>query len=973
MTSFQFRLIIPSVALIVSGLVHADPVRKFETPYELPDGLELVEVASPPLVIYPLMGSFDDQRRLYIGDAAGLNLHKNELEAQLPNRIVRLEDTDGDGIFDRSDVFVDKLTFPQGACWLDGSLYVASPPGIWKFTDTDGDGVADKRRMIVGGFDFTGNAADVHGPFLHPFNGRLYWCHGRKGHRVTQQDGTLVHEGLASGLWSCLPDGSDVQWESLGNMDNPVEIDFLPDGQIIGTTNILFARPRGDVLQHWLYGAVYDERPEWKHAVAGLPRTIEHMPMAYNYGHAAVAGMLRYRSGQLNPAWQDNIFVVLYNTQRIVRMVLEPVGATYTAHQREFFKLSDSDAHLTDIIEDADGSLLVLNTGGWFRIGCPGSLASKPDHRGAIYRIRKIGAVPPRDPLGLTIDWTGIRKEAATTLMNDARWRVRERAARIVNPVPDVDATPGALLNSTLPRAQLLACESIARSGSINPAQRGALLSLLAQEIDPALEHAAMYAAIVTRAFDSQTFHETANSRQMRRLLQVVSQMSNEPMETRRIALLARQQIDSKDAELAHAAVNVMCRLPGAVRFMQDDLSAQITSGNVSNGSLAVIQRIASEHMSDERVQGMVSLMLASPNLELRRAAWRTIAGMTAEMRVPGWIPSLKKALRNAGTDQASSADLVLVLDAISRIATADFESDAQRLTGSENTPWIRLKALSILARPGHTVSPPTFGQLIDIARSGESPMSRLEAAKLLAQSSLTKEQKRAIGAVLPELDATSLLAVLALLRREGDQQLLDYWAEQVARSPHVGSMGESLLRTQFRRLPAEKFDAMIGPIVRRAAEEREIRRRRLERLVARIGDGNVASGEAVFRNSTCVACHGIGGNGGGIGPDLSHIGSNRSSRDLIESILFPSETIVREFEYYQIDTADGRSLQGMIRGETSEGLLLMGGDGAQHLVPHASIVSRQAVPASVMPEGLDLTLNDQQLLDLVAWLISLK
>mgnify|MGYP002146830501 CR=1 FL=1 len=115
----------------------------------------------------------------------------------------------------------------------NGSLYVGSPPGIWKLTDTDNDGVADLREMIVGGFDYTGNAADIHGPFLHP-NGRLYWCHGRKGHKVAQKNGTLVDESLACGIWSCKPDGSDVAWHSLGCGDNPVEVDFTRDGDIIG-------------------------------------------------------------------------------------------------------------------------------------------------------------------------------------------------------------------------------------------------------------------------------------------------------------------------------------------------------------------------------------------------------------------------------------------------------------------------------------------------------------------------------------------------------------------------------------------------------------------------------------------------------------------------------------------------------------------------------------------------------------------
>ena len=48
--------------------------------------------------------------------------------AEKPHRIVRLEDSDGDGKFDKRTVFADKMMFPEGTMWLDGSLYVAAPP-----------------------------------------------------------------------------------------------------------------------------------------------------------------------------------------------------------------------------------------------------------------------------------------------------------------------------------------------------------------------------------------------------------------------------------------------------------------------------------------------------------------------------------------------------------------------------------------------------------------------------------------------------------------------------------------------------------------------------------------------------------------------------------------------------------------------------------------------------------------------------
>ena len=125
-----------------------------------------------------------------------------------------LEDTDNDGRFDRSTVFADKMTYPMGAAWHNGALYVASPPYIWKLQDTTGDGVADKREILVSQFGYTGNAASIHGCFPGP-DGRLYWCDGYHGHEFRddkgschQPAGRLVHLflparrfGRADSLW----------------------------------------------------------------------------------------------------------------------------------------------------------------------------------------------------------------------------------------------------------------------------------------------------------------------------------------------------------------------------------------------------------------------------------------------------------------------------------------------------------------------------------------------------------------------------------------------------------------------------------------------------------------------------------------------------------------------------------------------------------------------------------------------------
>ena len=264
--------------------------------------------------------------------------------------------------------------------------------------------------MIVSGFEYTGNAADVHGPFLHP-NGRLYWCHGRKGHKVVGKEGEVVHEGLACGIWSCKPDGSDVAWHSLGCGDNPVKVDFTPEGDIIGVQNLYYSQPRGDTIVHWLYGGVYERADQLK-AIEGLTRTLEHMPVMYNFGHVAVSGCCFWRSYDRTRAsrpcphikrrqtpLQSNCPAVHgHPLQHPARRAhgTHARRRTYAVLENEFLRLPDApDVHFTDVMEDpSDGSLLVIDTGGWFRIGCPSSLMAKSDLLGAIYRVKPAKATP---------------------------------------------------------------------------------------------------------------------------------------------------------------------------------------------------------------------------------------------------------------------------------------------------------------------------------------------------------------------------------------------------------------------------------------------------------------------------------------------------------------------------------------------------------------------------------------------------
>jgi glucose/arabinose dehydrogenase len=255
--------------------------------FTLPDGFEIEQIAGPPLVDRPIVADFDDEGRLYVADSSGSNDKVEKQLAEKPHRIMLLEDTDGDGRFDQSIVFADKLMFPEGAMWLDGSLYVAAPPSIWKLTDTDGDGVADKREEWFAGKTLTGCANDLHGPYAGP-DGWIYWCKGAFAKQTYDRPGKPPFVTRAAHIFRCRPDGTGLEPVMTGGMDNPVDVVFTPGGERIFTTTF-FQHPGGgkrDGLIHAVYGGVYGKIHD---VIDEHPRTGEVLPVLSHLGAAATS------------------------------------------------------------------------------------------------------------------------------------------------------------------------------------------------------------------------------------------------------------------------------------------------------------------------------------------------------------------------------------------------------------------------------------------------------------------------------------------------------------------------------------------------------------------------------------------------------------------------------------------------------------------------------------------------------------
>jgi putative heme-binding domain-containing protein len=138
--------------------------------------------------------------------------------------------------------------------------------------------------------------------------------------------------------------------------------------------------------------------------------------------------------------------------------------------------------------------------------------------------------------------------------------------------------------------------------------------------------------------------------------------------------------------------------------------------------------------------------------------------------------------------------------------------------------------------------------------------------------------------------------------------------------------------------------------------------------------DGNPERGRAVFAGAgTCVKCHVVGGDGKAVGPNLSGIGAKLSRQGMYEAILAPSAAISHNYETYTAILDDGRSVTGLLVSQSPNEVVIKGPDGIDVTLPADEVEELVKQPISLMPADLAATLSAQELVDLVAWLETLK
>ena len=1028
-------------SLVLLALVNALPTHgaafKFG-PQEITvaDGFVVERATTPGLVERPIVADFDEQGRLYVAESSGSNDPVKKQLEERPHSILRLSDSDGDGIFDERVVFADKMMFPEGAMWLNGSLYVSAPPSIWKLTDSDGDGVADQREEWYDAKTLTGCANDLHGPYLGP-DGWIYWCKGAFARQVHQLPVGGTFETRAAHIFRRRPEGGGVEPVMTGGMDNPVDVVFTPEGERIFTSTF-FQHPGGgqrDGLIHAIYGGRYGKEHD---VLDDHPKTGELMPVLTHLGPAAPAGFARYESDRFGPEFQDDLFAALFNLHKVTRHELRPNGATFETADSDFLVSDSTDFHPTDVIEDADGSLLVIDTGGWYKLCCPTSQLWKPDVLGAIYRVRKANAAPLADPRGLKLIWENAAEMAKR--LDDPRPAVRNRAIQelgrkgeaAIAPLKEILAQSKSIaarrnavwalaqINSPLAReatrAALGDSSSSVRHAAIHSASvwrdAGALSSLIEclRNSDPALKRAAAEALgrvgearavspLLAEAAGLDGIEPGDARRVLEHSLIFALIEIGAPEETRRgldspslsvrkAALIALDQM--KDGALESELVTGFLTSPSAVlRQTAEWITAQhadwgdalarhyekqLTDARAGSGQVEELSLQLSRLAESREIQALLARIALSEDLPAAPRITALRAMTAARLKEPPgeWLKAVDAALQSEYQPLTSAAVQAAGTLPEEQVPASLLER-LRKLTVEQSLPaQLRLDALTASVRGELEEQPFVF--LLE-QFEGEKPGElRRRALGILSRSKLADEQLVRLAELAGKITPLEMNAWLALFDKSANAQVGLKLLANLRNARALSAVQPDQLRTVLTKYP-ESVREQGNELVRSLNQDYEQQLAHINELLPQLANGDLRRGQEIF-NSTraaCSSCHAIGYLGGNFGPDLTRIGQIRTERDLLEAVVYPSASLVRSYEPVILVTKQDEEYSGILRKDAPDEVMLATGPGIEVRVPRDEIAEMRPGKVSVMPQGLDQQLTKQELADLLAFLKATK
>ncbi|MCO5238339.1 MAG: c-type cytochrome [Chitinophagaceae bacterium] len=959
------------------------------------DDLQVSLFAHEPMLINPTNMDIDEKGRVWVCEGYNYrySLNPGNPYKKEGDRIVILEDQDGDGIADKQTVFYqgEDINSALGIAVLGNRVIVSRSPDVFIFTDENNDGVADKKDTL-----FTGIGGLEHDHAIHAFNfgpdGKLYFNFGNEGRDLKDKYGEAVkdiygREIKANGhpwqqgmVFRCDPDGSNV--EVLGNnFRNPYEVAEDAYGTVWQSDNDDDGN-RGVrinyVMQYGNYG-FKDEMTgaSWSQKRLNMEDSIPFrhwhlndpgvVPNMLQTGAGSPTGILVYEGNLLPERFRGQLIHCDAGPNVVRSYAVAPDGAGYSATINDMVEgTGDNWFRPSDVCTAPDGSLFISD---WYDPGVGGHQV-KDFARGRIFRVT------PKDYKGYTIPQFDFSTAAgAVKALQNPNLSVRYLAWEKINSLGEKAVAPlEELYKSENPRFRARALWLLSKV----PGKGAAYVKEAIRDKDPNIRITALRAALQIKA----------DTVALVKLL-----LKDENIQVKREAVLALHK--NQSAETPELWAQLAQQYDGHDRWYLEALG--IAARGQWNRFFDAWLRLTGNEWNTPAGRDIVWRARATPALPL-------LAEMINDPSTDtGQLPRLFRAF-----DFHEEADKQKILLSLleKKHPQQDYIDALSLLQLDPGTP--RSAIINNALQKGLTRVAGTSlyielvrkyklkdqnRELLRLATTGASDVIKTDALRLLIESGgsdlVSGELKQKDGSaktLIPLLGKTGLDASKDILRRFfiNTQHPLELRNEAI-HAFSGGRTGETQLLelVKNKKLPEDLKQAATDIFTK--TPRKEVKEEAAKYLHIQLSgspvpplpelmalQGNADSGAVVFP-LYCGTCHQVNGQGTAFGPDLSEIGSKLSKEALYTAIIEPSAGISFGYEGYLFKLKTGATISGYIASQTDDEISIKMIGGIIEKYKKADIISKTKYTRSLMPEGLAESMGTQQLLNVVTYMTQLK